>query len=339
MSTAAPFRAEMRSNQAAVAAPVTHPVAASAASAGVEVVPPIVKFPDCPTSLSAEQVAQYQRDGFLAFENFLTPIEVEALKSAMRSMIEEIVGGVRSGKGWQKKGDWLGMKNYSGTRLGRDGHKTDLLFEPDAVVDVATASMDEIESKVRKFSFPCEGHPLFQLLATHPRLMPLVEALLGPKPILYGDMALMKPGHGGVAKPWHQDSAYFDYLPFNAGVDVWIALDDATAENGCMQVLPGDYNSAPKKHHHTDDCEILPDRIDTSKAVTAELKAGGVLLFSVMMPHYTPPNRSAHSRRSAQLFFRGANTRLVKGEEHTEAYREPDGTLASCRAVPAKKAE
>lgn len=340
-----PITKELPMSAAAPTLLAAHPT--SSAAAAVSAAPAIrarteparqtPAFPDCPLRLSADQIAQYQRDGYLAFENFLTPIEVAALKSAMSQMVREIVTTVRAGNGFQKQGNWLNMKNYSGLRLGKTDAKTDLLFEPDAVVDVANASFEELEKSVRKFSYPCLGNPAFAMLAEHPRLLPLVEALLGPKPILYGDMALMKPAKIGVAKPWHQDSAYFDYLPFNQGLDVWVALDDATAENGCMQVLPGNYLTGPKKHTHTDDCEIVGDRIDTSKAVTAELKAGGVLLFSVMLPHYTPPNTSDFSRRSAQLFYRGANTRLVSGEEHTANYVEADGTQASCRSEGAAK--
>lgn len=290
-------------------------------------------FPDCPLRLSEAQVAQYHRDGYLAFENFLTPIEVAALKASMQRMVRDIVTEVRAGNGYTKAGNWLNMRNYSGTRIGVNGLKTDLLFEPGMEIDLQKLSFEELESRVRKFSFPCEGDAAFGMLAEHPRLIPLVEALLGPKPILYGNMALMKPAKIGVAKPWHQDSAYFEYLPYDQGVDVWVALDDATQENGCMQVLPGGHQCGPNKHIHTDDCEIMPGKIDTGKAVTAELKAGGVLLFSVMLPHYTPPNTSPYPRKSAQLFYRGANTRMVSCDEHTDAYRDAKGELASCRGV------
>ncbi|MGH7145217.1 MAG: phytanoyl-CoA dioxygenase family protein [Planctomycetota bacterium] len=320
----------------AAASATCAPKSSPEAAVGVHPRRATAAFPDCPARLSAEQVAQFERDGYLAFENFLTPIEVAALTAGMSRMVATIAGAVRAGQGTMQPGNWMGMKNYSGLRMSTPGSKADLLFEPGVSFDLAQVTDAELETWVRKFSFPTEGDPAWGMLAQHPRLLPLIEGLLGPGPILFGDMALCKPARIGVAKPWHQDHAYFCYEPIGAGVDVWIALEDATVENGCMQVLPGGHRLGPKKHVHRDDCEIEAGRMDISRAVPAELKAGGVLLFSVMLPHFTPPNTSSYSRRSGQLFYRGANTRLVSNEEHGNAFREADGTPASCHGIDVK---
>jgi phytanoyl-CoA hydroxylase len=110
----------------------------------------------------------------------------------------------------------------------------------------------------------------------------------------------------------------------------WIALDDATVDNGCMFLLPGQQARGPLRHHHTIDCEILADRIDPDHAVPVEMKAGGVIYFSALLPHQTPPNRTADRRRALQFQYRGVEARQVSKEEFGQVFAEADGTPASC---------
>lgn len=74
-------------------------------------------------------------------------------------------------------------------------------------------------------------------IAEHRGLRAIVERMLGGPAQLIQDMALIKPPHGGREKPWHQDKAYFDYPVGTPVVGIWIALDAATVENGCMHVF------------------------------------------------------------------------------------------------------
>ena len=285
-----------------------------------------------PAALTSEHVARYGRDGFLAFEHFLSPLEVEGLKAALSESFRELIEEARAGKTAFERKPSENQYNYSGLRITSSRGKHWVLFEPDAHLDLQKAGFEELELSIRKLSDPCSAHGAFRVLAAHPRLQAMLEALLGPRPILYGDMALCKPPRIGTAKPWHQDSAYFEYEPYDAGVDVWIALDDAAAENGCMFVLPGAHKAGPKKHVHLDDCTLAAGRFDYRQAVPVEMRAGGILLFSVMLPHYTPPNRSDQRRRAVQYFFRGAQTRLISKAEKIAKFVEADGTPAHCAA-------
>ena len=92
---------------------------------------------------------------------------------------------------------------------------------------------------VRKFmGFTREENPALKSLAEDPSLTRVLSRLLGGQPRLYQDMALIKPP-GGREKPWHQDRAYFNLTQATPIVGIWIALDEATPENGCMQVIEG----------------------------------------------------------------------------------------------------
>lgn len=186
------------------------------------------------------------------------------------------------------------------------------------------------EEKFRKVHGYQDQHPVFQALVEHPRTKGFIETVLGQAAILKGTMALSKPPFIGSEKPWHQDNAYFNWLPLEAVATVWIALDDATVENGCMHVLPGMHTNGAFKHCHTIDCQIVPGRLDYGDAIPVELKAGGAMFFSAMLPHQTPPNGSALRRRALQFQYRGENTYAVSKEEFGKAFVEADGTPASC---------
>ena len=287
----------------------------------------------CPLKLGPEHIASYQTNGFLAFSDFLTPEEVAALNNAMAEMVSTLYAKSKSGALPVKRGNWANMRNYSGLKIDDSNGKLSLLLEPDVAFDPQTSTLEQLDHSYRKIGYPTHGHAAFKALSEHPRLIGMLEALMGPAPILYGDMALCKPARIGAPKPWHQDAAYFDYLPFEAGVDVWIALDDAAVENGCMYVLPGGHAKGPKRHIHRDDCTVQEDRFDFSQGVPVEMNAGGILMFSVMLPHFTPPNYSAQRRRAVQFFYRASHTRLVSAEEHQRAFVEADGTPAACSSV------
>jgi len=92
---------------------------------------------------------------------------------------------------------------------------------------------------VRKFVGFTKLHPPLGELAHDKPLMEALEKLMGEPAKLYVSQAMIKPP-GGREKPWHQDHAYFNYPLDTPIVGVWIALDEATAENGCMRVLPAD---------------------------------------------------------------------------------------------------
>jgi hypothetical protein len=93
---------------------------------------------------------------------------------------------------------------------------------------------------------------------------------------MFQDMALLKPPMLGREKPWHQDHAYFDYPLGTPIVGVWIALDEATVENGCMQFLPGQHRD-PIIHFQRRDWQICDSTILGRESVAAPLKPGGIL--------------------------------------------------------------
>lgn len=273
------------------------------------------------SSLTPAQRRQFESEGYLAFENVLTEEEVTRARQALSDLVAALA---RDPAAVQK-----------GTLLQRPGARLMVQFEKEyAAGRGADLDLAEVELKVRKLMSYHEDDPHLHFLATaQPGIQGIVAALLGPNPILFQDMALVKPPFIGSEKPWHQDNAYFSVTPLTAICGVWIALDDATVENGCMHVIPGGHRLGALRHHHDRDCEIVSGRIDPAQAVPVPLRAGGALFFLGMLPHQTPPNASPARRRALQFHYRSQSSRSVPREEYDRLYAEADGTPASCAAA------
>ncbi|MGA1195824.1 MAG: phytanoyl-CoA dioxygenase family protein [Candidatus Latescibacterota bacterium] len=284
---------------------------------------------DCPNDLDEALVAQFHRDGYLAFENVLTKEEVMAARAALTEVHARMFEDAKAGRARIREANPNATKNYSGmSLLALEGGGFGIHYEPG--LNPMDLTIEEAEAKFRKVHGYEKQHPVFQALVNHDRTKGFIEKVLGEEAILKGTMALSKPPFIGSEKPWHQDNAYFNWLPLELVATVWIALDDATIENGCMHVLPGMHVKGAFKHCHTIDCQIVPGRLDYSDAVPIELKAGGAMFFSAMLPHQTPPNGSAGRRRALQFQYRGESTYEVSKEEFGAAFVEADGTPASC---------
>ncbi|MBP6507900.1 MAG: phytanoyl-CoA dioxygenase family protein, partial [Opitutaceae bacterium] len=185
---------------------------------------------------------------------------------------------------------------------------TGLLFEAKAKELIPTLSPEQRQDYIRKLWYFVEFDARLKALSHHPKLLGIVQTLIGDKaPHMFQDMALIKPPRLGREKPWHQDKAYFDFPLATPVVGVWIALDEATVENGCMQILPGRHKDGPKIHFQRRDWQICDNQMLGTQSAAAPLKPGGLLLFDGLMPHGTPHNSSPNRRRALQYHYAPAD--------------------------------
>ena len=143
--------------------------------------------------------------------------------------------------------------------------------------------------------------------ATEPTFLDIVAQLIGPDIILWASTVFGKPPREGLEVPWHQDGQYWPIRP-RATVTMWIALDDATVENGCMRVIPGTHRMGDFSHEVSDREDlvlnnVLDDpRLDLATARDVVLEAGQFSLHDIGIVHGSQPNRS--SRRRAAFAIR-----------------------------------
>jgi len=89
----------------------------------------------------------------------------------------------------------------------------------------------------RKIGGITDLSPPFAKMMRHPGVLDVLHALMGPRIQLWRDVCMMKPARVGRENPWHQDSSYWPWEPMNL-ISAMTALDDASPENGCLQVIP-----------------------------------------------------------------------------------------------------
>lgn len=142
--------------------------------------------------------------------------------------------------------------------------------------------------------------PVLKQFSRHPTLRGLVHDLMGTKVRLYWDQSVYKKPKSPREFPWHQDNGYTFVLP-QQYLTCWIALTDATQDNGCPWVVPGVHRQGTLKHKLTPlgyECFAHPD-----DAQPIELKAGSIAVFSSLTPHRTGPNITTHVRKSYILQY------------------------------------
>ena len=167
------------------------------------------------------------------------------------------------------------------------------------------------------------------IAAHHQVLGPVRQILDSDEVVLFQDMALLKPPGGGREKPWHQDKAFFALSLESPIVGVWIALDEATPENGCMHVIPGSHNEGPIPHVKRRDWQICDSNVARARDVVVPLPSGSALFFDGLLQHGTPQNRTATRRRALQFHYIRRDAVRTSDENRLMIFG-PEGADAEC---------
>jgi ectoine hydroxylase-related dioxygenase (phytanoyl-CoA dioxygenase family) len=145
----------------------------------------------------------------------------------------------------------------------------------------------------------------------------VAKQLFGPEATCEFFHAICKPAFVGAETPWHQDASYWPpHLDFRSA-SIWVPLQEATLENGCMQFVPGSHESEvlhPHRSLNDDDRihanELRPELFHlVGGAVACPLDAGGATFHGGYTLRYTGPNRSSAPRRALILYAGVAPTK------------------------------
>ena len=163
----------------------------------------------------------------------------------------------------------------------------------------------------------CSG-PLFQDLAFD---------LLGDDVRLYWDQAVYKKPGTTAHFPWHQDNGY-TFLEPQQYLTCWVALTDATLENGCPWVLPGVHKLGTLAHRASDLGFVCARESRTGaspatapSALPVPARAGDIVVFSSLTPHSTGANRTRDVRKAYIVQFAPDGAHTIH-----------DGTRTACNA-------
>ncbi len=135
-------------------------------------------------------------------------------------------------------------------------------------------------------------------LVTRPEIVGRVRGIIGPNLLLWACTFWLKEP-GGKEIPWHQDMNYWPIEPI-INITAWIAIDEVTKENACLQVIPGSHRSVVPHVKAAGgkwfDEEADPACFDASKAMNLTLIPGQFVLFNERTLHHSEPNTSVMRR-------------------------------------------
>lgn len=158
-------------------------------------------------------------------------------------------------------------------------------------------------------------------ILTNPFLVDCVSDLLGDDVIAWGSHFFCKMPGDGRAVAWHQDASYWPLTPSHA-VTVWLAIDDANLENGCMKFIAGSHHSghltykksSPEEHNVLD--QTVPNAESYGPIVVDDLRAGQASIHNDLLLHGSDANMS--TRRRCGLTLRYAAAHVHAGMQWNE---------------------
>ena len=243
-----------------------------------------------PQPLTADQVAFFEREGYLVIEDLLTGNE---LQPVLDEIAEEIDVRVRA----------LVERGKLSRPYDEHDFKHRLVRITDETEEVAASIWHGVLSG-----------PAFFDLIRNPKLLDIAEQFCGPELIgssLYR-LRPKVPQSPRSAVPWHQDSAYAEpYCDRHRILTFWTAFVDATEENGCMWVNPRSHKLGVLTHarrYHDDPYLNIPARFRPPhrQPVCVPVRKGGVLLMTNLTPHASFENRTDTVRWSMDVRYQSA---------------------------------
>jgi phytanoyl-CoA hydroxylase len=163
-----------------------------------------------------------------------------------------------------------------------------------------------------------QRHPIVKEYVLCRRFANIAARLAGFSMRLWHDQALFKEPKTGIQTPWHQDAHYWPHTQKKHQISIWIALKDASTQNGCMSFLPEtqsiDTIPAVNLNHP---CKILETepQLRGIRAKTCELKAGSCTFHNGLTFHYAGPNKSDEMREAFAILYMPDGT-TYSGRRH-----------------------
>lgn len=260
--------------------------------------------------LSADQLDELDRDGFLAIEGLLGDEDL----APVYDEYEQVLAGqvdrlLAAGALAERPGGGFGDRFAAVLAADALSHRW------------FNISLPLINGPVDAGSYVMHCGPAVFDLLRHPAILDVVESVIGPEiasnPV---QQARMKPSQDAVADEslrvhsnigvttWHQDIvALLPDADDTRIVTVWVALTDAFVDNGCLVSIPGSHRLGPQVHCANEELAsepyVPPPVLQGLEERPLPVRRGGVVLFDKLNVHRSLPNRSGSMRWSMDLRY------------------------------------
>jgi len=252
-------------------------------------------------SISAEQWQQYERDGYLILGKLLDDAEVAALQQRLDDIMLGQASVDYDRMVMQREGE-TGQYNQHGIQ--------------DKGFKGATLNYRVV--------YALEYEPLFLEYIQRPIFREICEHVYGPDTAIatYRAFVMNKPAQGGSDLNWHQDR--WNFLDRDPLITIWTALDAATIENGCLQIIRGSHRAGvinPSQESGFITAEQSVQHCPENQSVPIELAPGEVALLHNWLLHSSAINRSDAPRRGFSACYMDARTQDARPvEDRTHLY-------------------
>ncbi len=259
--------------------------------------------------LTLEQLAHFERDGFLVLEDFVSAKDCAALRQRAAELVAK----------FDPQGVVSIFSTNEQTRTSDDyflasGDKVSFFFEEHAFRDDGSLRQSK-ERSINKIGHALHDlDPVFDAFSRTPKIASLIADLQFKRPLLIQSMYIFKQPNIGGEVTCHQDSTFLYTEPASV-VGLWFALEEATRENGCLWALPGHHKLGLKSRFQRapgggtrflilDDTPWPQDGL-----VPLEVPEGALILLDGQLPHLSRMNTSPRSRQAYTLH-------VIEGDSH-----------------------
>jgi len=250
---------------------------------------------------SSEQIEQYERDGFLVLPNFVDAGACHSLRRRAEELVRE----------FDPQNIVSVFSTHEQTRTSDDyflesGDTIRFFFEENAFNPDGSLRQNK-EKSINKIGHALHDlDPVFAEFSRQNAIKELVEGLGIDQPLLLQSMYIFKQPKIGGEVTCHQDATFLYTEPLRM-VGLWLALEDATIENGCLWVIPGGHEAGLKSRFVRAEgggtrFEVFDDSLwDGKTLLPLEVEKGTLIVLHPLLPHLSRENRSAKSRHAYTL--------------------------------------
>ena len=257
---------------------------------------------------------EYRANGYAVIENAVPAAQLERIREAAMRIVD----------------DFDADRHFSifttGDRdRGRDDYFMDSAQSVHCFLEEGAVNSDGGLNRPKEQAINKIGHalhdrvPEFTAFCRQSAIAETLHAIGYPRAQLWQSMYIFKqPGIGGEVR-WHQDAAYLLTQPASV-VGFWVAVEDATLDNGCLWLQPGGHRGPLREIFEVDPASrrgALRTLDETpwpaaGEAVPVEVAAGSLVVFHDHMPHYSSQNGSTRSRQAFTMHFADPASRWLE---------------------------
>ena len=250
--------------------------------------------------LSAEMTAAYERDGVLVLEGMVPRRDCQALMRRAGELVE--------GFDTSESATVFSTTTRSHDRdeyFRTSGGRIRFFLEEGAIA--ADGALNREKSQcINKVGHALHDlDPVFDAFSRDRRLSAVAQSIGCARPLLLQSMYIFKQPNIGGEVTWHQDSTYLYTEPLSV-FGLWIALEDATIENGCLWALPGRHLEPLRNRYRYVDGKLTTEVLNPEKwpeegKVPLEVPQGTLVVLHGSLPHRSDTNFSGKSRHAYAL--------------------------------------